>query len=236
MIEGIALDTRSGLEPLLVHTGIGKLKKIYAIGGSTRNRLLMQIKASVLNQPIHVMSVEESTALGAAVLGGIGAGVYSGVTDAIASLQLSGDVDRAHSCRRRLLRRAVPDGLQADLPSAARHQPPDLRPATEGNGSPMNRLNEQPQVIVAGHVCVDIIPSFGEAVVPLETLLRPGHLTIVGPALVSPRAAPSPTPGLALHRLGIPVRLMGKIGAGSLRRGHPVRSSAATAPPWPTAC
>ena len=89
VIEGIALDTRSGLEPLLVHTGIGKLKEIYAIGGSTRNRLLMQIKASILNQPIHVMSVEESTALGAAVLGGIGAGVYSGVTDAINSLQLS---------------------------------------------------------------------------------------------------------------------------------------------------
>ena len=79
----------SGLEPLLVHTGIGKLKEIYAIGGSTRNRLLMQIKASILNQPIHVMSVEESTALGAAVLGGIGAGVYSGVTDAITSLELS---------------------------------------------------------------------------------------------------------------------------------------------------
>ena len=89
VLEGIALDTRNGLEPLLVHTGVGKLKNIYAIGGSTRNRLLMQIKASVLNQPIHVMSVEESTALGAAVLGGIGAGVYSGVADAIASLQLS---------------------------------------------------------------------------------------------------------------------------------------------------
>ena len=64
VLEGIALDTRNGLEPLLVHTGVGKLEEIYAIGGSTRNRLLMQIKASVLNQPIHVMSIEESTALG----------------------------------------------------------------------------------------------------------------------------------------------------------------------------
>jgi sugar/nucleoside kinase (ribokinase family) len=75
----------------------------------------------------------------------------------------------------------------------------------------MNRANEQPQVVVAGHVCVDIIPSFGEAVVPLETLLRPGHLTIVGPAVISTGGAVSNT-GLALHRLGIPVRLMGKIG------------------------
>jgi xylulokinase len=86
VLEGIALDTRNGLEPLLTYTGVGKLKHIYAIGGSTRNRLLMQIKASVLNQPIHVMSIEESTALGAAVLGGIGAGVYTGVADVIASL------------------------------------------------------------------------------------------------------------------------------------------------------
>ena len=42
-------------------------------------------------------------------------------------------------------------------------------------------------------------------------LLRPGHLTIVGPAVVSTGGAVSNT-GLALHRLGIPVRLMGKIG------------------------
>jgi sugar/nucleoside kinase (ribokinase family) len=75
----------------------------------------------------------------------------------------------------------------------------------------MNRLNEQPQVVVAGHVCVDIIPSFGETVAPLEALLRPGHLTIVGPAVISTGGAVSNT-GLALHRLGIPVRLMGKIG------------------------
>jgi xylulokinase len=86
VLEGIALDTRNGLEPLLQYTGVGKLDNIYAIGGSTRNRLLMQIKASVLNQPIRVMRIEESTALGAAVLGGMGAGVYSGVADAIGSL------------------------------------------------------------------------------------------------------------------------------------------------------
>jgi sugar/nucleoside kinase (ribokinase family) len=75
----------------------------------------------------------------------------------------------------------------------------------------MNRVSEQPQVVVAGHVCVDIIPGFGDAEVPLEALLRPGHLTRVGPAVISTGGAVSNT-GLALHRLGIPVRLMGKIG------------------------
>jgi xylulokinase len=87
VLEGIALDTRNSLEPLLAHMGIDKLDKIFAIGGSTRNRLLMQIKASVLNQPLHVMRIEESTTLGAAVLGGIGAGVYSDSSDAISRLR-----------------------------------------------------------------------------------------------------------------------------------------------------
>ncbi len=75
----------------------------------------------------------------------------------------------------------------------------------------MSRVIEQPQVVVAGHVCIDIIPTFGDAQMPLEALLRPGHLTTVGPAVISTGGAVSNT-GLALHRLGIPVRLMGKIG------------------------
>ena len=69
-----------------------------------------------------------------------------------------------------------------------------------------------PQIVVAGHVCIDIIPAFGETHVPLETLLRPGRLTNVGPAVLSTGGAVSNT-GLALHRLGVPVQLMGKIGA-----------------------
>ena len=71
---------------------------------------------------------------------------------------------------------------------------------------------ESPQIIVAGHVCVDLIPQFGATEVPLDQLLRPGQLTFVGPALLSAGGAVSNT-GLALHRLGLPVKLMGKIGA-----------------------
>ena len=69
-----------------------------------------------------------------------------------------------------------------------------------------------PEIVVAGHVCIDIIPTFGATYVPLATLLRPGRLTNVGPALLSTGGAVS-NAGLALHRLGVPVRLMGKIGA-----------------------
>lgn len=71
--------------------------------------------------------------------------------------------------------------------------------------------HEQPQVVVAGHLCLDIIPTFLGQTASLHEVLRPGHLTTVGPAVVSTGGAVSNT-GLALHRLGVPVRLMGKIG------------------------
>ncbi len=66
-------------------------------------------------------------------------------------------------------------------------------------------------MVVAGLICLDIIPTFGPARLPLEQLLQPGHLTTVGAAVLSPGGAVS-NAGLALHRLGVPVSLMGKIG------------------------
>ncbi len=64
---------------------------------------------------------------------------------------------------------------------------------------------------MAGHVCIDVIPTFDETVRPIEDILRPGHLTKVGPAVLSTGGVVSNT-GLALFRLGVPVRLMGKVG------------------------
>jgi len=63
-----------------------------------------------------------------------------------------------------------------------------------------------PQVVVAGHICLDIIP-----VLTAVPDLRPGSLVEAGPAALS-TGGPVGNVGLALHRLGVPVRLMGKIG------------------------
>lgn len=62
------------------------------------------------------------------------------------------------------------------------------------------------RALIAGHICLDIIPELIEAVT-----LVPGSLLPVGRALTSTGGAVCNT-GLALHRLGIPVRLGGKIG------------------------
>jgi xylulokinase len=87
VLESLAYEARNSLEPLLTYPEVEPLRKIYAIGGSTRNQLLMRIKAAVLNQPITVATVAEATSLGAAILGGLGAGVYADVPSALAQLR-----------------------------------------------------------------------------------------------------------------------------------------------------
>ncbi|MGA3057899.1 MAG: carbohydrate kinase family protein [Candidatus Limnocylindrales bacterium] len=64
-----------------------------------------------------------------------------------------------------------------------------------------------PQAVVAGHICLDLMPGLGSR--PLD--LRPGALRIVGPVTISAGGAVSNT-GLALHRLGVPTRFVALIG------------------------
>jgi sugar/nucleoside kinase (ribokinase family) len=65
----------------------------------------------------------------------------------------------------------------------------------------------QPRVVVAGHLCLDILPGL-RPLTPeaLRALLQPGHLLEVGPAVFTAGGAVANT-GLVLHRLGIPVSL-----------------------------
>jgi sugar/nucleoside kinase (ribokinase family) len=69
-----------------------------------------------------------------------------------------------------------------------------------------------PDAVVAGHVCLDITPAFGEATAAsLAELLRPGRLLRMAGVRISPGGTVGNT-GPALHRLGVPVALMGKCG------------------------
>ena len=45
-------------------------------GGGTANDFLMQFQADILGVPVEVAAVQETTALGAALLAGLGAGVW----------------------------------------------------------------------------------------------------------------------------------------------------------------
>jgi xylulokinase len=89
VLEGLAYESRLSLDALLAQPDVAPLRRFTAIGGSSRNRLFMGIKASVLNQIINVADVPEATSLGAAVLGGLGAGIYRDVAHALATLDLT---------------------------------------------------------------------------------------------------------------------------------------------------
>jgi len=62
------------------------------------------------------------------------------------------------------------------------------------------------RAVVAGHICLDVIPEIDH---PFE--LAPGRLFEVGPPVLGTGGAVSNT-GVALHILGVPTTLMGKIG------------------------
>ncbi len=67
------------------------------------------------------------------------------------------------------------------------------------------------QIIVAGHICLDIIPGFQHLKGDLYEQLEPGKLIDTGPATVG-TGGPVSNTGLALHRLGVATQLMGKVG------------------------
>jgi xylulokinase len=77
---------RYSLEPLLRYGGFERAGTIYVAGGGAYNALYSQIKASVLNHPLTVVGMKESTARGAALLGGLGAGLYADLPSALATI------------------------------------------------------------------------------------------------------------------------------------------------------
>jgi len=89
-IEGLCYQAREMLEAQ---------KKVAApdfvlrmVGGGTKSQTWLQAKADILNIPIHVPNIKEATALGAAMLAGVGAGVYESYDDAMKTIQKLGEM------------------------------------------------------------------------------------------------------------------------------------------------
>ncbi|WP_368911937.1 L-fuculokinase [Taklimakanibacter deserti] len=82
VLEGLCLYTRLELDYLSAVPGVNAITRIRVIGGGTRNDLMMKIKASVYGRPLEVTPLSEATCLSAAILGGLGAGVFSSIEEA----------------------------------------------------------------------------------------------------------------------------------------------------------
>jgi xylulokinase len=75
IFEGLSYQFRQMKESMHA-AGLGTDCKVVVIGGATRNSFWMQNKADVTGVAIEVSELPEATALGAAVMAGIGVGLY----------------------------------------------------------------------------------------------------------------------------------------------------------------
>jgi len=80
LMEGVCFEIRKNIE-VIKQMGI-TVDEMRITGGATRSQLWNQIQADVYNLPVVIGAVEEATALGAAILAGVGSGVYKSVSDA----------------------------------------------------------------------------------------------------------------------------------------------------------
>jgi xylulokinase len=82
VFEGTALALRDILESLN-ELDLSPGKEIRCVGGGIKNPLWNQIKADVLQVPFHILEFQETGCLGAALLAGMGRGVYASFEEAV---------------------------------------------------------------------------------------------------------------------------------------------------------
>src|SRR5205807_680886 len=75
-LEAIAYQTVDAVRSMESAGGVA-LTELRADGGATVNQWLMQFQADVLGVPVLVPEIAETTALGAAYLAGVGAGLWT---------------------------------------------------------------------------------------------------------------------------------------------------------------
>ena len=85
-LESLACWLRHNIEEMETLTG-QKVEQVIHLGGTSRIRLLIKLKANLLKMPVSVPTVPEASATGAALLAGLGIGVFSTQAEAVSSLR-----------------------------------------------------------------------------------------------------------------------------------------------------
>jgi glycerol kinase len=95
-LEGIAFEVRDLLDAMSRDAG-RPLKVLRVDGGAAENDLLMQFQADIAEVTVERPTDVESTGRGAAMLAGIGSGVFAGLEEAAGSIAMSSRFEAAMS-------------------------------------------------------------------------------------------------------------------------------------------
>ncbi|PRR85059.1 FGGY-family carbohydrate kinase [Clostridium luticellarii] len=82
ILEGLCYESTVIIEKLEEVTH-NKINRIHVVGGAVNSSFWMQLKADILGKPVICMEVPEEVTLGAAMLAGLGSGIYKSPSDAI---------------------------------------------------------------------------------------------------------------------------------------------------------
>ncbi len=74
MLEGVAFELKRTLD-IFKENGC-EIECVYHTAGGAKGALWNQIKADIYQLPVYTLRIDESSVLGAAVMGGVGAGIY----------------------------------------------------------------------------------------------------------------------------------------------------------------
>ncbi|NLK87244.1 MAG: glycerol kinase GlpK [Clostridiaceae bacterium] len=88
VLEAIAYQSRDVMEAMEADSGI-RIKELKVDGGASVSRFLMQFQADMMNVAVKKPEITETTAMGAAFLAGMGAGIWSGQDEIAAKWKLS---------------------------------------------------------------------------------------------------------------------------------------------------
>ncbi len=91
VIEGLDYQLLDIIREMGLNAGFS-MEKLIVVGGAVRNPFWMQNKADMAGRPIEASEVEEASPLGAAMIAGIGVGLYKDEEDAFASVRRPGTV------------------------------------------------------------------------------------------------------------------------------------------------
>ncbi len=92
VLEGTVLEVRDIMESWL--QAKVEIDLLRLGGGATKSALWNQIQADVYGHPVQTLKVGESTVLGAALLGGVGAGLFKSIAEGVETMvQVTGEVE-----------------------------------------------------------------------------------------------------------------------------------------------